>query len=208
MGYQITRPEGDQLNFVSSKTGSHVLDQYLEDAERGTKSLGDLIDLLFDAAGNLRALVTVDEIVSVVKGGTGGNSQATAQAGLDVPSRTGAGATGTWNITASGNVARTSATGTALVPVGTTAQRDGTPQIGVRYNTTLSQFEGYNGTTWGGIGGGATGGGPDKVFILNDQVVNNDYTIPVGQNAVTAGPVSIASGKVVTISPGSTWSVV
>ena len=49
-------------------------------------------------------------------------------------------------------------TGTAQMPYGTTGQRDATPFIGIRYNTTLSIWEGYNGTTWGGLGtfGGGT----------------------------------------------------
>lgn len=49
----ITRPTGDQLRFNSSATGEHILDDYLEDAERGTKTLGELVDVLFDANGSL-----------------------------------------------------------------------------------------------------------------------------------------------------------
>lgn len=52
------------------------------------------------------------------------------------------------------------------------------------------------------------GGGSDKVFAENDQSVWNDYTVPVGRNASSAGPVSIQSGVTVTISSGSVWSVV
>ncbi|MGZ6477651.1 MAG: hypothetical protein ACXWQE_00035 [Bdellovibrionales bacterium] len=41
------------------------------------------------------------------------------------------------------------------IPVGTTAQRPGSPTNGmIRYNTTLTSFEGYNGTLWAPIGGG------------------------------------------------------
>jgi len=37
---------------------------------------------------------------------------------------------------------------------GTTAQRPASPALGmVWYNTSLQTFEGYNGTTWGAIGG-------------------------------------------------------
>ncbi len=46
-----------------------------------------------------------------------------------------------------------------FVPVGTTAQRDGSPAAGmVRFNTDLDQFEFYNGTAWaqGGGGGGVS----------------------------------------------------
>lgn len=58
------------------------------------------------------------------------------------------------------------------------------------------------------IGSGATGGGGDTVFIENSQVVTANYTIPVGINAMSTGPISINSGVTVTISSGSTWAVI
>ena len=39
------------------------------------------------------------------------------------------------------------------IPVGTTAQRGPTVQGTMRYNTSTSQFEGYDGTNWGSLGG-------------------------------------------------------
>jgi hypothetical protein len=49
-------------------------------------------------------------------------------------------------------VSRTSATGSAIVPVGTTAQRDASPAAGyLRYNSSLSAWEGYNGTAWDAV---------------------------------------------------------
>jgi len=53
-----------------------------------------------------------------------------------------------------------------------------------------------------------TGGGSDKAFYLNDITINTNYTIPTAKNAGTFGPVTVASGVVVTVSSGSTWSVV
>jgi len=50
----VTRPTGEQLLFNSSKTGEWVLDDYLEAAERGTRTLGALIADLFDTGGVLR----------------------------------------------------------------------------------------------------------------------------------------------------------
>ena len=51
-----------------------------------------------------------------------------------------------------------SGTGSIKVPVGTTAQRNASPVVGdFRYNSTLTQFEGYTGS-WGEIGGGGSGG--------------------------------------------------
>lgn len=106
-------------------------------------------------------------------------------------------------------VVKTSSTGAALVPVGTTAQRDGTPSAGYfRFNSSTNQFEGYNGTAWGAVGGGATGGANNPVFYENDQTVTVNYTITTGKNAMTAGPVTIADGVSVTIPDGSTWTIV
>jgi hypothetical protein len=101
-----------------------------------------------------------------------------------------------------------SATDAILIPVGTTGQQPTGAAGMLRFNSSTSLFEGYNGTAWGSIGGGATGGGTDQIFYLNGQTVNTSYTIPNGQNAGTFGPVTIAGGAVVTVPSGSTWSVV
>jgi len=98
-------------------------------------------------------------------------------------------------------------TGAALIPVGTTGQR---PSLGagkLRFNSDTFRFEGNNGSAWGSLGG-ATGGGNDAVFYLNDQTVNNDYTLAGTQNAMSAGPITIANGKTVTLANGATWTVV
>jgi len=106
-------------------------------------------------------------------------------------------------------VSKTSDTGSAVVPAGTQAQRDGSPSAGYfRFNSDTSSFEGYNGSAWGSVGGGATGGGNDAVFVENDQVVTADYTIPSGKNAMSTGPITINSGVTVTISSGSRYVVI
>ena len=99
-------------------------------------------------------------------------------------------------------------TGQINLPVGTTGQRSATPYSGmIRFNTTYSQFEGYTGSAWGSIGGGATGGGADQVFVQNGQSVTTNYTIPTGKNASSVGPISVNSGITVTIPSGSRWLV-
>jgi hypothetical protein len=101
-----------------------------------------------------------------------------------------------------------SGTGVLDLPVGTTAERPGSPTSGmIRYNSTVGQFEGY-GTAWGTIGGGAKGGGSDDVFYENGQTVTTNYTLTTNKNAVTAGPITINSGVTVTIPSGSSWVVV
>lgn len=85
----------------------------------------------------------------------------------------------------------TSATGSAALPSGTTAQRDASPQVGyIRYNTTLARFEGYSNGAWSAIGSGATGGGSDTVFFVNKRVVNNPFTIASDEGASTTGPIT------------------
>lgn len=51
-----------------------------------------------------------------------------------------------------------------------------------------------------------TGGGTDEVFFLNGTTINAAYTIPVGKNAFTGGPVTV--NVTPTVPPGSRWVVV
>jgi len=106
-------------------------------------------------------------------------------------------------------VTKTGNTGAAALPAGTTAQRDVAPAPGfIRWNSTLNQYEGYTGTAWAAIGGGATGAPGNNVFVENDQSVTADYTLTAGKNAMTAGPITINSGVTVTVPTGATWSIV
>jgi hypothetical protein len=106
-------------------------------------------------------------------------------------------------------VRKTSNTGSAVLPVGTTAQRDASPAAGyLRFNDDLDKPEVYNGTAWGSVGGGATGGGSDEVFVQNSQNVTTNYTIPGTKNAMSTGPITVNSGVTVTISSGSRWVVI
>jgi hypothetical protein len=99
-------------------------------------------------------------------------------------------------------------TGAAILNVGTTGERPSDAEVGmVRYNSSTTKFEGYNGA-WGALGGGATGGGTDSVFFENAQVVTTDYTIPATVNAGTFGPISINSGVTVTVTDPSVWTIV
>ena len=101
-----------------------------------------------------------------------------------------------------------SATDAIKIASGTTAQRPGSPAAGqLRYNTTLNKFEGYNGTVWSSVGGGATGGGADTVFYENTRTVTTNYTLSSSNNAHSVGPITINSGITVTIPSGARWVV-
>ena len=96
------------------------------------------------------------------------------------------------------------------VPVGTTAQRPTGASGKLRYNSDTSSYEGYNSTngTWTSIGGGATGGGADQVFVENGVTVTTDYTITTNKNALSTGPITINSGVAVTVPTGSRWVII
>lgn len=107
-------------------------------------------------------------------------------------------------------VAKTSSTGSAVMPSGTTAQRNGSPNAGnLRFNTTDTSFEGYDGSAWGAIGGGggASGGGSDAIFYENGQTITTSYSITASTNAMSTGPLTVNSGVSVTVPSGSRWVV-
>jgi hypothetical protein len=143
-------------------------------------------------------------------------------------------------------------TGAVTISVGTTAQRP-TGAVGkIRWNSSLNQYEGYDGTNWTLLGGavitndtstatnlyptfaGVTSGNVSTLFtgnakllykpstgelqssalvasngiVVNSKTVSSSYTIATGNNASSAGPVTVADGVSVTVSDGSRWVVV
>ena len=73
----------------------------------------------------------------------------------------------------------TAASGSEILPTGSTAQRDVSPAAGyLRFNTTSTEFEGYNGTAWSSVGGSA---------ITNDTTTaTNLYPAFLGATTGTA----------------------
>jgi hypothetical protein len=63
----------------------------------------------------------------------------------------------------------------------------------LRYNSSTSKWENDDYT---------------DVIKLNGQTISADYTVPVGYNGLSAGPITIADGVTVTVSDGSAWSIV
>ena len=59
------------------------------------------------------------------------------------------------------------------IPSGTTATRPGSPTTGTfRFNATLSEFEGYDGSSWGSIGG-------SSIIVLDGgNFANGTSTVP------------------------------
>ena len=98
-------------------------------------------------------------------------------------------------------------TGAVLLPAGTTAQQPTGVNGKIRYNSTSNTFEGYAAGAWGSIGGGATGGGGDQVFVENGVTVTTSYTLSTNKNAESVGPITVNSGAVVTVPSGQRWLI-
>lgn len=140
-----------------------------------------------NSAGQLDASTGLTNAVPVANGGSGATTAAQAKINLQVI---------------------TSATGSERIPVGTTAQRDASPATGYfRFNSTTQQFEGFDGLSWGAVGGGATGGGGDEVFVENGVTVTTNYTLSTNKNAMSVGPINIDTGITVTIPSDQRWVI-
>lgn len=109
-----------------------------------------------------------------------------------------------------------SSTDNIQIPVGTTAQRPGSPSTGdLRFNSTNVAAEIYNGTSWTPVGGGGlfkgengeVGTAPGDIFRINEQILNTNVTIDADENASTTGPLSIASGVTLTVTSGGTLRI-
>jgi hypothetical protein len=113
----------------------------------------------------------------------------------------------TGDITVTGNIEQ-NGTAAMKLPTGTTAQRHGTPTAGhIRFNTTTSSVEVYDGSSFTSVGGTALGGGSDQTFLETDNSVNSDYTLSTNRNAMTVGPVTINTNATVTVPSGQRWII-
>jgi hypothetical protein len=193
-GFSVSVPNGSSVfvycngtNFFSAQpnytTGNFTVGGNL--AVTGTSNL----------AGNVTALnISTANITATGAGAFTGN--------VSAANFSTAGFANAANVVASGN-SQFNGTGALKIPVGTNGQRP-TPATGmVRFSSTDVQFEGYNGTQWTSIGGAAAGG----AVYENKQSINANYTMTTNYNGESVGPITIASGVVVTIPSGSRWVV-
>ncbi len=117
------------------------------------------------------------------------------------------------NLTFDGTDLLIATNGSLQVPSGTTAQRGSAVTGKFRFNTQLTQFEGYDGSAWGKIGGGdlaiAGDSGTDSVELgvdtltvnggtgLTTTITNNNIAIVLDNTAVT--PASYGSGSAIPV---------
>jgi hypothetical protein len=74
----------------------------------------------------------------------------------------------------------------------------------VWYNTENGNAYIYYDSFWTSLSGDS------KTFPiqLNGQIISDNYAIPAGYNGVSAGPITISNGAIVSIPAGSSWSIV
>ena len=184
-----TLGDGFALGIANTGVGVITVDPAGSETIGGSATLtlaaGDAIVTMCNGSNWIVASEKISTL-PVANGGTGSATAAAAKIALAVVS---------------------SATGSEIIPAGTTAQRDGSPAAGYfRYNTSTSSFEGYT-SAWGSVGGGATGAGGDTVFQENQLIVTTSYTLSTGKSASSVGPITINGGAVVTVPSGYRWLV-
>ena len=211
----------------NSTTGSQIIT--IKQGSGGTVNIanGETKVIVTDGAGSGAAVTEVPLIAtaggSILGNVTLGSSAKILADALNISSATGteeyitAAVNGAVNLfhndvsvfstTADG--ADVTTTGAIKIPVGTTAERPGSPATGdMRFNSTLTSAEIYNGSAFVAVGGGATGGGSDQVFVENGQTVTTNYTITTNNNALSTGPITVNSGVTVTVPTGSRYVVI
>ena len=100
---------------------------------------------------------------------------------------------------------------------GLTGSTGSTGSTGLRGSTGSTGLTGSTGPSGGPTGAtgliGATGampmgGGTDKLFYENDIAMTTNYTITSGKNAMSAGPITVNPGVLLTVPSGSTYTIV
>jgi len=64
-----------------------------------------------------------------------------------------------------------------------------------------------NGTSYLNTYIGATGANGGGALVSNKTTATANYVIPTGENAMSVGPVTVASGITITVSSGQRWLV-
>ena len=170
-------------------------------------STGNLSITTGTLVANIEA-VTVSATGNITVGGTvDGRDIDTDGTKLDTI-ETNADVTDAANVESAGAVMESGNNASARIPSGTTAQRDGSPSAGFfRWNTTTAQAEIYTGSEWSLVGGGNI---TKEVNWEHESVLasGTNYVMEDGNNAISAGPITIDSNSSFTVGSGSVWAIV
>jgi hypothetical protein len=203
------------LNNNKLETSNNLSDVASASTSRTNLGLGTIATQASNAVTITGGSITGITDLAVADGGTGASNASDARTNLglaigtnvqafdvDLSALAALASNGMISRTGNGSVAARSITAGTGISVSNGDGVSGNPTI------TNSGVTSLNGLTGAVTGVGATGGGSDQVFYLNNVEVTQSYTIPLNRNAMTAGPVLINNGITVTIQDGSSWSIV
>ena len=215
----LTNSEIDN-NFISLNAGKAEVSNNLSDltsasTARTNLGLGSIATQASSSVTITGGAISGITDLAVADGGTGASNASDARTNLglvigtdvqaydaDLAAVAGLSTTGIMSRTGSGAVSTRAITASTGISVSNGDGVSGNPTI---TNTGVTAINGLTGDI---SFSGATGGGTDQAFFLNDVTIFSDYTIPLNKNATTAGPITIADGKTVTVQDGSTWTIV
>ncbi len=154
--------------------------------------------------------VTADKLANTsVTAGSYGSATAIPAITVDAQGRITAASTNSIN-TSTIPVADESSDTTCFPVFVTAATGDQAPKTGS--NLTFNSATGVLGaTSYTGDGSNLTGVAStvaDGCIYENSQTISNNYTITTNKNAMSAGPITVASGATLTIPSGSTYTIV
>ena len=190
-----TRVPSEQLTFRSAATGEHLLDTYLEDAERGGLRLDQLMAKIFNASGNIEAFefqfVSTAGQESLQFRTTGGPWQDMAGvsdlvASMNTQVTTALGHANTASTHAT--TATTRAGEVQAVFVGAHASDPSTSGVqtgAVYFNTQAGALKLYNGTSW-----------VNAVFDTSGAILKEDFSIAVSVVSTSSGNKFAIDGSV------------
>jgi len=214
-GGTVTSVSGTTGRITSTGGNTPVIDLASGVATAGTTGSSTLIPVVtIDTYGRVTSITTASNPQGTVTSVTG--TAPVVSSGGATPAISMAAATGsvngyltstdwtTFNNKGSGTVTSVSGTGTVSgISLSGTVTSTGNLTLGGTLD--LSSPPAIGGTSPNSVKGTviqATNG-----IVVNSNTVSASYTIPSGSSAMSAGPMTVASGQAVTVSSGSRWVV-